>query len=271
VYTGQPPYVTWTLPSGVETVLSMFALTPDCDFRAEALDTVSGGHWVVHGLDTHVGVPPLSAVSMYRVWPSGAAATVPRPETELVPTVVEAEPVACAAGEPPEPPYRPPPDPFEQAARSRPKKMLTAATWRPRALDPFLIDLTSTHRFASNTGHKLAGIAPEGVMSVTSQGTLSSGTAAPVDSLAPWPVRSEDSVWPEGMRSAVAFTFDFDAEEVWIGDDPENVDRPSVLSQGTYGAKVAIPLILELLERHGIVATFFVPGRVAERHPERVK
>jgi len=78
-------------------------------------------------------------------------------------------------------------------------------------------------------------------------------------------------VWPEGMRSAVAFTFDFDAEEVWIGDDPENVDRPSVLSQGTYGAKVAIPLILELLERHGIVATFFVPGRVAERHPERVK
>src|SRR5205085_10278252 len=160
----------------------MFALTPDCDFRAEALDTVSGGHWVVHGLDTHVGVPPLSAVSMYRVWPSGAAATVPRPETELVPTVVEAEPVACAAGEPPEPPYRPPPDPFEQAARSRPKKLLTAATWRPRALDPFLIDLTSTHRFASNTGHQLAGIAPEGVMSVTSQGTLSSGTAAPIDS-----------------------------------------------------------------------------------------
>jgi len=69
----------------------------------------------------------------------------------------------------------------------------------------------------------------------------------------------------------VAFTFDFDAEEVWIGEDPANADRPGVLSQGTYGAKVAVPLILELLERHGLKSTFFVPGRVGERHPQRVK
>ena len=69
----------------------------------------------------------------------------------------------------------------------------------------------------------------------------------------------------------VAFTFDFDAEEVWIGEDPANAERPGVLSQGTYGAKVAVPLILELLDRHGIRATFFVPGRVGERHPARVR
>lgn len=69
----------------------------------------------------------------------------------------------------------------------------------------------------------------------------------------------------------VAFTFDFDAEEVWIGEDPANADRPGVLSQGTYGAKVAVPLILELLSGHGIQATFFVPGRVGERHPQRVR
>ena len=68
----------------------------------------------------------------------------------------------------------------------------------------------------------------------------------------------------------VAFTFDFDAEEVWIGEDPANADRPGVLSQGTYGAKVAVPLILDLLDRHGVTATFFVPGRVGERHPDRV-
>ncbi len=77
--------------------------------------------------------------------------------------------------------------------------------------------------------------------------------------------------WPDGARGAVAFTFDFDAEEVWIGDDPANAYRPGVLSQGTYGAKVAVPLILELLERHGLRQTFFVPGRVAERYPERVR
>jgi len=77
--------------------------------------------------------------------------------------------------------------------------------------------------------------------------------------------------WPGGARGAVAFTFDFDAEEVWLAEDPENANRPGVLSQGTYGAKVAVPLILELLERQGLRATFFVPGRVAERHPERVR
>ncbi len=78
-------------------------------------------------------------------------------------------------------------------------------------------------------------------------------------------------MWPEGKRAAAALTFDFDAEEVWIGEDPENAHRPGVLSQGTYAAKVAVPLILELLARHGITASFFVPARVAERHPERVR
>jgi peptidoglycan/xylan/chitin deacetylase (PgdA/CDA1 family) len=75
---------------------------------------------------------------------------------------------------------------------------------------------------------------------------------------------------PGDARCAVAFTFDFDAEEVWLA-HPENADRPGVLSQGTYGAKVAVPLILELLEHAGVRATFFVPGRVAERYPERVE
>jgi peptidoglycan/xylan/chitin deacetylase (PgdA/CDA1 family) len=78
-------------------------------------------------------------------------------------------------------------------------------------------------------------------------------------------------MWPDGMRAAAAFTFDFDAEEVWIGEDGENADRPGVLSQGTYGAKVAVPQILALLRAHDLRATFFIPGRVAERHPERVR
>lgn len=69
----------------------------------------------------------------------------------------------------------------------------------------------------------------------------------------------------------VALTFDFDAEEVWLADDPANADRPGVLSQGTYGAKVGVPLILRCLGTHRLPATFFVPGRVAERHPQRVR
>ena len=46
-------------------------------------------------------------------------------------------------------------------------------------------------------------------------------------------------MWPEGKRCAASFTFDFDAEEGHLADDPANADRPGVLSQGTYGAKVA--------------------------------
>ena len=72
--------------------------------------------------------------------------------------------------------------------------------------------------------------------------------------------------WPDGRRAAAAFTFDLDAEEVWIGEDPANRDRPGVLSQGTYGPKVAVPLILDLLERHGVRSTFFIPGANVERH-----
>jgi len=78
-------------------------------------------------------------------------------------------------------------------------------------------------------------------------------------------------MWPDGARCAAAFTFDFDAEEVWIGEDPTNADKPGVLSQGTYGARVAVPLILEVLEGHGLRGTFFIPGRVAETHSDRVR
>lgn len=69
----------------------------------------------------------------------------------------------------------------------------------------------------------------------------------------------------------VVVSFDFDAEEVWIGEDPANADRPGTLSQGTYGAKVAVPLVLDVLQRLDLPATFFVPGRVAERYPHRIE
>jgi len=72
-------------------------------------------------------------------------------------------------------------------------------------------------------------------------------------------------------QSTFVPTFDFDAEEVWIGEDPANAGRPGVLSQGSYGAKVAVDLILRLLDRKGLRATFFVPGRVAEHHADKVR
>jgi peptidoglycan-N-acetylglucosamine deacetylase len=75
---------------------------------------------------------------------------------------------------------------------------------------------------------------------------------------------------PIPVQSTFVPTFDFDAEEVWVGENPANASRPGVLSQGTYGAKVGIDLVLRLLSAKGILATFFVPGRVAERYPDQV-
>lgn len=73
------------------------------------------------------------------------------------------------------------------------------------------------------------------------------------------------------QQPTVVVSFDLDAEEVWLGEDPANAGRPGVLSQGAYGPRVAVPLLLDLLERLGVRASFFVPGRVGERHPEAVR
>lgn len=74
-----------------------------------------------------------------------------------------------------------------------------------------------------------------------------------------------------GTSSSASFTFDVDAEEVWLAEDPAAAKRPVTLSQGYYGPRVGVPAILEMLRRHGVRATFFVPGRVAENHPHCVE
>ena len=76
--------------------------------------------------------------------------------------------------------------------------------------------------------------------------------------------------WPAGVRSAACLTFDLDAETAWISRDPANIDRLSVMSQGAYGPKVGVPLILDFLDENHITSTFFVPGWTAERWPDAV-
>ncbi|HET7677182.1 MAG TPA: polysaccharide deacetylase [Candidatus Limnocylindrales bacterium] len=67
-------------------------------------------------------------------------------------------------------------------------------------------------------------------------------------------------------RLTVALTFDHDAiaAEVLRGDDPSRISR------GEYGPRVGVPRILELLERRGIAATWFVPAHTARTFPESV-
>lgn len=77
--------------------------------------------------------------------------------------------------------------------------------------------------------------------------------------------------WPDGHTYGATVSFDFDAESVWIGENPLNAHRPGVLSQGAYGPRRGIPEILALLKRHGIRATFYICGIDAENHPDSVR
>ena len=77
--------------------------------------------------------------------------------------------------------------------------------------------------------------------------------------------------WPKGARCAVMISYDFDAESGWLSRGPQFEHLPGVLSQGTYGAKVGVPRILDLLKAEDVRATFFIPGWVVEQHPERCR
>jgi peptidoglycan-N-acetylglucosamine deacetylase len=68
-------------------------------------------------------------------------------------------------------------------------------------------------------------------------------------------------------RLTVALTFDHDA----ISDSVRRGDPPVKLSHGEFGPRVAIPRILEVLEREGIATTWFVPGHSMVTFPASIE
>jgi peptidoglycan/xylan/chitin deacetylase (PgdA/CDA1 family) len=76
--------------------------------------------------------------------------------------------------------------------------------------------------------------------------------------------------WPGSQRVAVCLTFDVDAEAGFLGEGAQYQRRLTTLSEGRFGVTRGLPRILDLLSRHHIPATFFVPGYTAEVHPEAV-
>ncbi len=77
--------------------------------------------------------------------------------------------------------------------------------------------------------------------------------------------------WPTGRTCAAAFTFDVDAESAVLWGAPRNAERMSVISHQAYGPLVGVPRMLRLLDKHGVSATFFVPGYTARRYPSMVR
>jgi peptidoglycan/xylan/chitin deacetylase (PgdA/CDA1 family) len=74
--------------------------------------------------------------------------------------------------------------------------------------------------------------------------------------------------WPRNARAACAFTFDLDAETLWMA---RGVHEPVTLSQGRFGPVEALPRILALLRTQDIRASFFIPAWVAEHHQDAVR
>ena len=65
-----------------------------------------------------------------------------------------------------------------------------------------------------------------------------------------------------------SITFDFDGMSSWIGSAKSN--NPSMISRGQFGA-VAVPRILDLLDRYQVRSSFAVPGHTAYAYPRLVK
>src|SRR3984957_12283796 len=77
--------------------------------------------------------------------------------------------------------------------------------------------------------------------------------------------RLRPKFWPDGARCAVALSFDSDHETNELRDGGSSIGR---LSWGQYGARCGVPRILELLGRHDVRASFFVPAVTALLHPD---
>ena len=76
------------------------------------------------------------------------------------------------------------------------------------------------------------------------------------------------SFWPEGYRCCVNISFDYDASSAKMWTTPLDIINQS---RGRFSPNVAIPRILDLLDRHSMKTTFFVPGWTADNHPESVE
>lgn len=74
--------------------------------------------------------------------------------------------------------------------------------------------------------------------------------------------------WADGYRCAVFLSFDYDASSAEMWRLPLDVVAQS---KGRFAPKVAIPRILEMLERQDIKVTFFTPGWTVDNYPKSVE
>ena len=74
--------------------------------------------------------------------------------------------------------------------------------------------------------------------------------------------------FPEGKRSAVCLTFDYDTFSVWVQEFKKTT--PTAISRGEFGI-VGVGRLLDLLDKYSIKSSWYAPGYDVEAHPEVVK
>lgn len=67
-------------------------------------------------------------------------------------------------------------------------------------------------------------------------------------------------------RHIACLTFDFDAMSGFIA---RGMTSPSPISRGEFGADVAVPRLLALLERHRVPTSWYIPGHTLETYPDQ--
>lgn len=77
--------------------------------------------------------------------------------------------------------------------------------------------------------------------------------------------RLAPSAWPGGARFGVAFSFDCDHETFELGAGGKAIGR---LAWGEFGRRVGVPRILDVLARHDVPASFFMPAVAALIDPD---
>jgi peptidoglycan/xylan/chitin deacetylase (PgdA/CDA1 family) len=130
--------------------------------------------------------------------------------------------------------------------------LLVLIAWLPGCRAP------SAQRAPSSGAQPAAAVNPITVDSTEEQIRQAVGTARVGRKLTP---RS----WPNGARVAVCLSFDVDNELLQRANP-----LPVPLSVGEYGATTSVPRILDVLDRHQVPATFFIPAMGVMLHPEMV-
>ena len=84
----------------------------------------------------------------------------------------------------------------------------------------------------------------------------------------------EQVQWPDGKKSSVMLSFDLDGDVIWrnmTADEPNAEKLIRARSIGQYGPNRCVDMILDLLDKYSVRATFYVPGFVAEHNVDVVR